>query len=204
MTSDADEPRLLLEVDASKAAPSQARVHAALDATGAVTVILRGGAEGTLRALVDFLQKQNIAVLCEDDVALAQALSADGVHLSATSDIVGAYQAARRLLGPDALIGVNPAASRHDAMELGEAGADYIAFARDLELVAWWADLFTVPVVALGVETPEDAAAARMARADFASILLPGALPDHEIAAWGAQFRAALAAESGTATEPAA
>ena len=33
-------------------------------------------------------------------------------------------------------------------MEASEAGADYVAFAPDLDLVTWWAELMVVPVVA--------------------------------------------------------
>ena len=36
--------------------------------------------------------------------------------------------AARRLMGPDAMIGVTCHDSRHLAMEAAEAGADYVAF----------------------------------------------------------------------------
>ena len=38
------------------------------------------------------------------------------------------YAEARRLVGPDAIVGVSCYASRHDAMEAAEAGADYVAF----------------------------------------------------------------------------
>ena len=76
---------------------------------------------------------------------------------------------------PDSIVGADGGISRHDAMMLGEAGADYVAFGpagaarerrratttakkRKLDLVGWWSDVFVVPVVAFGIETAEDAA----------------------------------------------
>ena len=32
-------------------------------------------------------------------------------------------------------------------MEAGEAGADYVSLAGDLELIKWWAEIMVVPVV---------------------------------------------------------
>lgn len=66
-------------------------------------------------------------LLINDDVALVQVTGADGVHLGQDDMPV---QDARRLLGPDAIIG----ATCHDSIDLAEqteaAGADYVAFGR--------------------------------------------------------------------------
>ena len=83
-----------------------------------------------------------------------------------------AYEEARSILGRDGIVGVDPGISRHDAMTLAEAGAEYIAFGapahlkdrdrareRRDELIAWWAEIFQAPCVALDVETPEEAGA---------------------------------------------
>ena len=41
------------------------------------------------------------------------------------------------------------------------------------ELIAWWAEIFQTPCVALDVETPEDAALLARAGADFVAVRLP-------------------------------
>lgn len=105
---------------------------------------LRLPARPGIGELVRLAQGRGTAVVIADDPALADELGADGMHLAGLE----AYGAARGRLGPDAIIGVHCDHSRHDAMEAGEAGADYVSFAGDLELVRWWAELMLVPVVA--------------------------------------------------------
>lgn len=115
--------------------------------------------------LVRLVQDRGTAVVIEGDFDLAAALGADGVHLPDLKT----YGAARNRLGHDAIIGVSCDRSRHDAMEAGEAGADYVAFAADLELVRWWAELMLVPVVA-ELDRPDQAAEFAAAGADFIAL----------------------------------
>lgn len=103
---------------------------------GADIAALRLPANPALGKLISFAQGLNIAVLIQDDIDLAASLKADGVEVASLE----AYKNARSQLGPDALIGALCGNSRHDAMALGEAGADYIALAPDL--IEWWAGLF--------------------------------------------------------------
>ena len=100
--------------------------------------------------------------------------AADGVQVAA----VGDYAAARRAVGAGAIVGV-ACATRHEAMEAAEQGADYILFGdpddpapgeRTLALVEWWASLMTVPCVAAGAATPDDVARLRAAGADFVMV----------------------------------
>ena len=115
-------------------------------------------------------QQRNVAVLLDGNPELARRLGADGVHLA---DGRG-YRDARQELGADAIVGVACGRSRHAAMEAGEAGADYVAFEPDLELVAWWAETMVVPVVA---ELGEDIAqAAQFAKAGAEFILVGAAI----------------------------
>ena len=106
----------------------------------------------------------DIACLIEDDAELAAALEADGVAVAAD---MAAYRAARARLGEAAIVGVHCPASRHVAMELGEAGADYVGFAGDDGMLAWWSELFTVPSVALDAVAGERARAVIATGADF-------------------------------------
>jgi thiamine-phosphate pyrophosphorylase len=143
--------------------------------------------EAAVRPLVEAAQAAGIAILIADDPATAKAVGADGVHLTATEDLAARQDAARRTLGPDATIGVLSDMTRHTAMLAGEAGADYIAFdiranAPDggVDLTAWWAEIFEVPVAALVGFDPDRARAAAAAGADFLALAPPtgGGSPD--------------------------
>ena len=68
---------------------------------------------------------RDVAIVVSDHWGLAERLGLDGVHLSSAKKSV---RDARKALGPDAIVGSFCAASRHDGLSAGEAGADYIAF----------------------------------------------------------------------------
>jgi thiamine-phosphate pyrophosphorylase len=186
--------QLYIVVEAGEAAPE--RLSAALDAAQIASVLIVPATGATLdpgsaQPLVEMAQKANAAALLAGDAQLVRTLRADGVHLNVTKDLVGAYEAARGILGNRGIVGVDVGISRHDAMTLAETGADYIAFgapphlkdrdkgrARRDELIAWWGDIFEVPCVALDVETREEAEALSRAGADFIGFrLASGATP---------------------------
>ncbi|MBO0743064.1 MAG: thiamine phosphate synthase [Hyphomicrobiaceae bacterium] len=140
--------------------------------------------------LVEAAQRRNAAALIVDDARLARTLRADGVHLSLANAGASGYGEVRSLVGRSGIVGVDPGISRHDAMTMAEDGADYIAFGapahlndrakarvRRDELIAWWAEIFEAPCVALDVETPEEAEALARAGADFVGLRLPCAAP---------------------------
>jgi thiamine-phosphate pyrophosphorylase len=210
MNKAAREPGVCLVAEARQGEAWLARISAALDATKAATLILfapEGAAfdRKATAALVEAAQRKSVAALLANDVATAREVEADGVHLSSRPEIEDAYEAARNTLGPDAIIGADPGLSRHDAMTLGEAGADYVAFSHhtdaagaeegnDLQTrVAWWAEIFVVPVVAFGIETPEEASAMVAAGADFVAVSLPADAAPEADTAWAKALRAALA-----------
>ena len=139
--------------------------------------------DAVLRAaerLMPIAQAAGAAFLINDRPDLAARIGADGVHVSQTD---APYAEARRILGPDRIVGVTCHASRHLAMEAGEAGADYVAFGAfypsttkepahqaDVELLAWWADLMEVPCVAIGGITADNAEPLVRAGADFLAV----------------------------------
>src|SRR5471032_3303586 len=107
-----------------------------------------------IQAPVLAAQAQGCAVLLDGRPELVKSLGADGVHLRQPAD----YESARSELGVSASIGVFCGNSRHVAMDMAEAGADYVAFAPELDLVAWWAEIMVIPVV---VELGDDLERAR-------------------------------------------
>lgn len=120
------------------------------------------------------------AFIVNDDMALARRIGADGVHLGQGD---GDPKEARRLLGPQAQIGITCHNSRHLAMEAGEAGADYVAFGAffptstkavehraDPEILTWWQGLFELPCVAIGGITTDNARILVDAGADFLAV----------------------------------
>lgn len=134
----------------------------------------------TADLLMPIVQRANAAFILNDRPDLAQALGADGVHVG-QDDMP--YAEARRLMGPEGIVGVTCHDSRHLAMEAGEAGADYVAFGAffptttkdpraraPFELVSWWAEMMTVPQVAIGGITVENCRPLVQAGADFLAV----------------------------------
>jgi thiamine-phosphate pyrophosphorylase len=132
--------------------------------------------------LLPIFQDAGICFILNDDAALAAEIGADGVHLGQEDSNI---KNARELLGEEAAIGVTCHASRHLAMEAGEAGADYVAFgafypttskseaalqhwgAPTPEIISWWTEISEVPCVAIGGITPQNAKPLIDAGADF-------------------------------------
>ena len=109
------------------------------------------GADASGRALVKRIQDSDRPALVIDDVDLRTAIEADGVHLTDPS----AVAATRRKLGDGLILGAECPADRHICMEAAEDGADYVAVratlehrAEVLDLLAWWQEIMTVPIVA--------------------------------------------------------
>lgn len=137
-----------------------------------------------VRKAVDILrpivQGAGTAFLLNDRPDLAEELGCDGVHVGQED---APYAEARRLLGPNRIVGVTCHDSRHLAMEAAEAGADYVAFGAffptttkepkaraDIELLRWWSEMMVVPSVAIGGITIANAPALIDAGADFLAV----------------------------------
>ena len=130
--------------------------------------------------LQEICAAHEVAFIVNDDVALAKRLNADGVHLGQGD---GDPRDARDQLGREAQIGVTCHASKHLAMEAGEAGADYVAFGAffdsttkssehrpEPEILEWWSQLFEIPCVAIGGVTPDNCKPLIAAGADFLAV----------------------------------
>lgn len=145
---------------------------------------VKGPDQHAAAALAEPLQAicgaHDVAFIVNDDIALAKRLQADGVHLGQGD---GDPRDARAQLGREAQIGVTCHASKHFAMEAGEAGADYVAFGAfypsttketehrpDLEILEWWSTIFEIPCVAIGGITPENCLPLIEAGADFLAV----------------------------------
>jgi thiamine-phosphate pyrophosphorylase len=130
--------------------------------------------------LIGPVQDRGVAVVMNDSPQLAHELGADGVHLGPLDMDV---KSARSLLGSDAIIGYSAKASRHAAMEAGEAGADYVAFGAfyptttkagatpaDPDLLRLWQEQMEIPCVAIGGITVANALPLLEAGADFLAV----------------------------------
>ena len=182
--------QLMLVIEPGPGALERLRGAFEQGTVAAVLIRPKGGDElgaGEVKPLVDLAQDQGAAAILFDNAELAKILRADGVHVPAGLSVREQVVAARAVLGDEASIGVDAGASRHAAMEAGEAGAEYVAFgaisnsdeARTLrdELVAWWADIFEVPCVALDLVTVDDVVTAHRIGADFAGLIISAAVP---------------------------
>jgi thiamine-phosphate pyrophosphorylase len=150
------------------------------------------------RGLVELCREFEAPLIINDDVELALACGAAGVHLGEDDADMAA---ARGALGGDAIIGVSCYDSLQRARDAANAGADYLAFGAffptTTKAVTRQAapDLlrdareFGLPVVAIGGITPENGGSLIAAGADFLAVVsaLFGA---HDVRARARQFAA--------------
>lgn len=127
----------------------------------AVLLRLAPGDERSLtervKALAPPVQAQNVALVVEASAQVASRGGADGVHVT---EGIEAIAEARSSLRQERIIGVGGLRSRHDAMDAGEAGVDYVMFGEPrpdgslpplpavLERASWWAEIFETPCIA--------------------------------------------------------
>ena len=130
--------------------------------------------------LLPIAQARDVAVIMNDRPDLAARLGCDGVHVG-QGDATLAQ--ARRIVGPDRMVGVTCHDSLHLAMEAAEGGADYVAFGaffptttKDVihraepELLTGWQADMVVPCVAIGGITVPTARGLAAAGADFIAV----------------------------------
>jgi len=102
---------------------------------------------------------RDVALVIEKHLMMVERLGLDGVHLT---DGARSVRAARKELGPDAIVGAFCDTSRHEGINAGEAGVDYVSFGpigatalgdgsvADQDLFDWWSQMIELPVVAEG------------------------------------------------------
>ena len=129
-------------------------IGAALEAGDVASLLIALGPQqkDLVDAVKSIAHKYDVALLIENDHSLAREAGADGVHIPPSMKL---YEEARMVLGSQAVIGVGCGTSKHAAMTMADAGADYVAFSGivsrsdDESVVKWWSELFEIPVVVL-------------------------------------------------------
>lgn len=102
----------------------------------------------------------DVPCLLTDRPELIQRLGLDGTHLVARTGELGAL---RKTLGRDTILGAAAGTSRHLAMSLAEAGADYVSIGpvgeAATELLEWWSEMIETPSLIEGGVTADTAPA---------------------------------------------
>ena len=179
-----DQPQIyLITPPAFELEPFAVQLANVLDAheVACVRLALASSDEDTIARTADTLREvthaRDIALVISEHLMLVQRLGLDGLHLNDARNV----RAARKELGPDAIVGAFCGTSRHDGMNAGEAGADYVCFGplqagslgdgsfAEPELFQWWSEMIEVPVVAEGGLT-EDLARQLAPYTDFFGI----------------------------------
>jgi len=162
------------------------RVTQALEG-GAALIQYRDKGTDTVRRLSDacalreVCRSYQVPFIINDDVALARAAEADGVHLGCDD---AAMDEARQQLGRSAIIGVSCYNSLMRARAAEAGGADYVAFGRffpshtkpqavtaSLELLCAARAELRIPIVAIGGITPDNGAQLIAAGADMLAVV---------------------------------
>jgi thiamine-phosphate pyrophosphorylase len=155
----------------------------ALEAADIAAIILHLADDGE-RALINRakefaapVQRRDAALLLAGRPELVARAGADGAHLTGAD----AFLAASPTLKPERIAGAGSLPTRHDAMIVAEAGADYALFGEPdadghrpsfeavLERVEWWAEVFEAPCVAYP-ETMDEIPPLVAAGADFVAL----------------------------------
>ncbi len=135
-------------------------------------------------ALLTLCRNYGVPLIINDDLNLALALDADGVHLGREDAPAGGLAAARAALGPTRLLGVSCYNEFERAVEAQAAGADYVAFgalfpsstkpgaqAASLDLFRRGREELVISLCGIGGITLDNAPAAIQAGAQFLAVI---------------------------------
>jgi thiamine-phosphate pyrophosphorylase len=130
--------------------------------------------------LLALCREHDAPLIINDDISLARAVGAAGVHLGETDDSIAE---ARVALGSNAIIGVSCYDSLERAQHMAKQGANYVAFGAffpsptkpqarraNVELLRHSAAL-GIPRVAIGGITPDNGASLVAAGADYLAVI---------------------------------
>ncbi len=164
--ADVDRPQIyLITPPAFELSDFSARLSAVLDATeiACLRLALASRDEDQISRAADTLREiahaRDVPIVIDTHLGLVERLGLDGVHLP---DGARNVRAARKALGDDAIVGAFARASRHDGLNAGEAGADYVSFGpvgttalgdgtqAPREIFEWWSEVIELPIVAEG------------------------------------------------------
>jgi thiamine-phosphate pyrophosphorylase len=131
-------------------------------------------------AILPIAHAHDVAVILNDRPDLAARLGCDGVHIGQED---GSFAEARRIVGPNKMVGVTCHDSRHLAMDAAEAGADYVAFGAffptatkqavtqaEPDILTVWQEAMLTPCVAIGGIAVDNARLLAEAGADFLAV----------------------------------
>jgi thiamine-phosphate pyrophosphorylase len=142
-----------------------------------------------VKALAPAAQAQDAALVVaftgasemgHDLATIAARGGADGIHVEDAAEL----RLLRERYRDDRIVGAGSLHSKHDAMDAGEAGADYVLFGEPgadgaqppleaiIEQAHWWAEIFEIPCVAVAPSL-ETLAAVAATGAEFVGLGTP-------------------------------
>ncbi len=172
--------------DTSDSAELQRRVSEAIAGGVRIVQYRNKTAPAALRRqqadmLVALCRRSEVPLIINDDIELARAVGADGVHLGRAD---ATLDAARAALGARALVGVSCYDDLARALEAERGGASYVAFGSfypsavkpgavraSLDLLRRARAALAVPITAIGGITPDNAAQLVAAGADALAVI---------------------------------
>jgi thiamine-phosphate pyrophosphorylase len=140
------------------------------------------------RELVNCCHHYHVPLIINDDIHLAAAVNADGVHLGKED---GDIPQARKILGDNAIIGLSCYNSLDDARMAQDSGASYVAFGcffpsiskpyaqpAQINTLIQARKVLSIPIVAIGGILPENGQQLIEAGADLLAVI--GGLCTHQ------------------------
>lgn len=137
------------------------------------------------KSVAEIVQANGAALVVNGDFDIVVRSGADGIHISKPQDLDLVLD---RDPKHERMIGVGGVRTRHEAMEVAEAGADYVMFGEPrpdgyvppldttLDAAGWWAELFNTPGIGFVSQIGE---VGMMASTGIEFVALGSAVFDH-------------------------